>query len=286
MGDERASGRIIWVSTVVLCLEAALALVGSVVYGQTQESPNAGGNYALGVLALPVLAAGGACLAVAVSAAFVLPVVRLSSVLARKFGRHEAWWVPVVVATVLATLSAAAAGAGAVDWVAAVGLWSAATVGLSVPALLGRLRRRRLVGPVVGWGMTAVIGVGVLGAVALQTNIIEAYRPPLMSPAALVGTWSDGDGATLTFTADGSVIASGVKDHELDENFDTVAKACTGEGTWTYEPGDDAWLQEVSVDLPACQWSPWNVGGTQERTTLYQYIGDPDSWDLYSLSKT
>ncbi|MFE6888209.1 hypothetical protein [Streptomyces sp. NPDC057694] len=286
MGQEFSFGRVFWVSMVTLLLETALALVVAAVYSQTLESPNVGGHYGLGVLALPFLAAAGAVLAAVVSVAIVLPAVRLSGQLGRRFGGREAWWwVPLVVAAILAPPSEAAALSGPVDWQSATSSWSAATVALTVPALIGRSQRRRLLGAVAAWGLLAVLGVAVLGAVALQTNLLQAYRPPTISRTALVGTWSDGRGATLTFTADGRATSSSVRDYELDEDFNVVAKACTGEGTWSYAAGGDPWNQEVNVDLPECEWAPWNVGGTQEQTTLYHYVGDPDSWDLYKLRR-
>ncbi|SCF75559.1 hypothetical protein GA0115255_105313 [Streptomyces sp. Ncost-T6T-2b] len=40
------------------------------------------------------------------------------------------------------------------------------------------------------------------------------------------------------------------------------------------------------MSIEWCGFAPWNVGGTANRPTLYQYIGDPDSWDLYVLRRT
>ncbi|MEV6550915.1 hypothetical protein AB0M57_19715 [Streptomyces sp. NPDC051597] len=275
----------LWISMVVLFLEAVLALVVAVVYGQTRESPNAGGGYALGLLALPFVAAAGAFLGAALSAVFVLPAIQVAAALGRRYGGRNAWWwVPLVLAAAFAPLAMGAALLGAADWTTAGGSWMVATVALTVPALVGRSRRGTF-GAVAGWGVLAVISVGVLGGVALGTHLLPAYHPPTMSAPTLVGTWSDGKGATLTFTADGRVTASGVQDERLDENLGSEVARCTGEGTWTFEAGRDTWSQEVDVSVQDCQWLPWNVGGTQERPTLYQYIGDPDSWDLYKLRK-
>ncbi|GAA0613340.1 hypothetical protein GCM10010394_49120 [Streptomyces crystallinus] len=276
----------VWASSVVLLLEAALTLVVTVVYNQTRESPNVGGNYALGLLAAPCAAVAGAVLAAAVSGAIVLPVVRVSGALGRKFsGRERWWWAPLVMAAVLAVLWLAAAVGGAVPWSLCAVLWGVVTsAALALPAWATGSRCVRRTGAVAGWGALFVIGVGVLGCVALRLNLLQTYRPPTLSPAALVGTWSDNEGATLRFAADGKVTATGVKEHR-EENFNTTVKPCTGKGTWTFDEGENSWTQEVHVTLPDCSWPAWNIGGTQEQPTLYQYIGDPDSWDLYTLKK-
>lgn len=287
VGQERSYGRMLLVSMLVLFLEAVLVLVVSAVYGQTQESPNAGGNYALGLLALPFLAVAGAFVGGAVSLVLVLPTVWLSDVLGRRFGGREVWWwVPLVAAAVaLAPVIVGAALAGAVASLAVIKSWLLATTMLTVPALLSRPRRRGLFVPVALWGTLVVVSAGTLGGIALYTGLLEEYHPPTITRATLFGTWSDGKGGTLAFTADGRVTASGVDNHVLDESFDNVVKECTGQGTWTFEAGKSSWNQETDVTIQGCGWAPWNVGGTEDRITLYQYIGDPDSWDLYELKK-
>ncbi|MGW8981325.1 hypothetical protein ACWGQ9_01535 [Streptomyces parvus] len=295
---EWLSGRSVQLSILVLLLEAMLAYVVSLVYGVTQESPNAGVGSGMFIFFLPVLAVFAGGIAGALTVGLVLPTAWLSEVLGRRFGSREAWWwVPVaagavslVVVTVVAPL-AGGAGAGVV----ALG-WFLTTAALTVPALLRRSRRERIFKPVILWGVAAVVLTAVLGGVGLATGVLKEYRPPALTSADIVGRWSDGQGGTVTFTADGRVTAVDVDD-DLDgwdpeddatdpdgpEGADT---RCSGQGTWTYEPGGGTWSQEVDLTIDSCGFDVWNVGGTASRPTLYQYIGDPDSWDLYVLRRT
>ncbi|MFB9392297.1 hypothetical protein ACFPM3_04885 [Streptomyces coeruleoprunus] len=285
MEPKRSWGRALLISMLVLFLEAALALVVAVVYGFTQESPNAGGTYAL---ALPLLAVVGAFAGAAVSLALVLPAVWLSEALGRRFGGREAWWwVPPAAATAaLVPVVAGVVLSDAADWGVAVKSWLVVTASLTAPIWFSRLRRRGLFGSLALWGTLVVACAGTLGGIALHTGLLEEYRPPTITPAALVGTWSDGRGGTLTVAPDGRVTAFGVDDHGMDANVDIVVNECTGEGTWTFDAGENPWTQRVDLTVHDCQWPAWNVGGTAERITLYQYIGDPDAGHLYELTKT
>ncbi|MGW1869805.1 hypothetical protein ACWCPS_30135 [Streptomyces mauvecolor] len=283
MEQKRSYGRMLLVSTLVLLLEAALAVVVAMVLGQTRESPNAGGNYALGILALPVFAVVGVVLAAVVSAFLVLPAIWLSDALGRRFGGRTAWWwVPLTTAAVTLATVVLMVPADRAEWARAIEWRLLVAVLLTAPALIGRSRRRRLFVPVLLWGMLAVAGTGTVGALALGTGLLQEYRPPTLTPAALAGTWSDGKGGSLTLTPDGRAAASGVDE---DTGFGDGVKKCAGQGTWTLKPGTNAWDQAVEVNVGDCSWEAWNVGGTKARVTLYHYIGDPDSWDLYELRK-
>lgn len=300
MEKKRPYGLSLLLSILVLHLEAAIALVVSIVYGVTQESPNTGvGGSAMFVLLLPVIAVFTTVAAAVLSLTLVLPTAWLSDVLGRRFGGREVWWwVPAVAAAVsllVVGVVVVLSGGGAGPVAVTTG-WLLTTAALTVPALLWRSRRKRVFGPVLLWGVVAVVLTGVLGGVGLSTGLLREYRPPAVTSADIVGTWSDGKGGTLTFTADGRVTAVDVDEDALDvwdmpddEDAEDPAdshNSCTGQGTWAFEPGVNRWSQGVEVSFDACSYDTWNIGGTESRPTLYQYIGDPDSWDLYKLTRS
>src|SRR5690606_36909677 len=197
-------------------------------------------------------------------------------------GREVWWWVPAVAAAVsllVVGVVVVLSGGGAGPLALATG-WLLTAAALTVPALLWRYRRNRVFAPVLLWGVVAVVLTGVLAGVGLSTGLLREYRPPAVSSADIVGTWSDGKGGTLTFTADGRVTAVDVDEGSLDvwdmpddEDAEDPAdshNSCTGQGTWAFEPGVNRWSQGVDVSFDACSYDTWNIGGTESRPTLYQ----------------
>ncbi|MBW3705597.1 hypothetical protein DTB58_16175 [Streptomyces griseus] len=288
MTKKRLWGLSLLLSILALLIEAVVAYVVAVVHGFTQEPPSLGGGSVMFVFFLPVVAVFGTAVAGVVSVVLVLPTVRLSAVLGRRFGGREAWgWVPAVAAAVSLVLVVALSGGSGPVGIAVA--WPLTTAALTVPALLWRSRRERIFGPVLLWGLVSVVLTAVLGGAGLATGIIPEYRPPAVTSAELVGRWSDGLGGTLTFTADGRVSAVDVgaeDDDDGGDDSDSEPDACTGQGTWSYEAGEDTRSQVLTIDVPPCTFGYWNIGGRDGRPTLYQYVGDPDSGDLYELTKT
>ncbi|MFF8961594.1 hypothetical protein ACF1BK_02370 [Streptomyces globisporus] len=116
---KRLFGLSLLLSILVLLLEATVALVVSLVYDVTQESPNAGGGgSAMFIFLLPVLAVFATAIAGALSVGLVFPTAWLSGVLGRRFGGRDMGWVPVAAGAVslviVAAVVALAGGAGAV----------------------------------------------------------------------------------------------------------------------------------------------------------------------------
>lgn len=274
-------------SLLVLGFEAMLGLVVGQVALATTEAP-AMGPGSLTLALLPLFAVLGALFGVLFSHAVVLPVVWLGDGLARLFRRPRAWWWTLPSAALIA-LPASFLLARRTDPTmtpAMLALWAGVAASSLPAALLARLRgpRRswRPVGRVALWGAGTVVGAAVLGSLALATGVVEAYEPPTVTGRTLVGSWANGDPDTLVLRADGTATATGLAQFEDDG---TRAEPCTGRGSWAFEAGADAWKQSVAVRIPGCPSQDWQVGGSEDHVTLYVHVGDPDSMDLYELSR-
>ncbi|MFE2857214.1 hypothetical protein ACFXJO_39615 [Streptomyces lavendulae] len=285
MDRKRSYGRVLVVSALVGCLEVALAVVVVLLYVRTQPPPDTPVDrsaLAAGLLSFGTLVA---VIALLLSVVFVLPAVALADLIARRTGGREAWWVPPVVAALVAPPIVAVAAYNGVRTRSVLLFWAAATAVLSTGGLVARLRRRALVGKVALWGAGLVAGTGLLGTLGLAVGLLPAYEPPSIGATAMVGTWVDHTSGTLVFTSDGRVTASGVGDHAPDDPPGGPSRTCSGSGTWSYEPGRDARTQEVRVRVPGCSWPVWSVGGTDRTPRIYLHVGRPGSGKLYQLRK-
>ncbi|WP_196942918.1 hypothetical protein [Streptomyces sclerotialus] len=275
------------VAAVVLYLACVLALEAAGLWEVTQESVERPDSLLWLPILAPVGALCGAPVFFAAVGAFVLPTLAL----ARRAGR-DWWWVPVVAALValVAALATAALGAGraTVLW-----LWPLLWVSVGGAALLARCVTLRtpsgarpglLVSKVAGCGVLAVVVVHALGAAAVRTGSIDAYRPPRLSPAHMTGAWSDGRGGTLRLAGDGTAAADRLLSEDFDHAFGDVR--CDGSGTWTHEPADDPWDQTVTIDIGGCSGSEWRISGTRARPKLAYQYGDPDKPRWYTLTRT
>jgi hypothetical protein len=289
-GRGRNYAWMLTMSLLVLGFEALLGLVAVMVWGATLEKADVGPN-GLGLVGLavflPVAALVGALAAAVLSHVVVLPAVWLGDALARLFRRRPAWWW-VLLAAVAVPLPVVAL----VEWRNGHGLgpgtlarWALVAAVAVPPALLCRLRGPGRgwapIGVVALWGVGAVVGAGLLGGVALATGVLESYEPPRVSREVLTGTWSDGEEVVLVLRPDGTATATGVAQFDFEERV----APCSGEGTWSFDPGAGTWEQSIEIVVPGCAQDDWQLMGTSERPTLYSYIGDPDSVDLYELTR-
>jgi hypothetical protein len=288
-------GAVLTASVSVLSVEAGIGAIALFVWGQTQESPGLSYN-PLGVFFLilmaPFVAAAGAALGSLLSVGVVMPLLVVAGWLGRRLSGREAWWwVPAAAAGTAASALAAAVFLEA-GFLAGLGGWLAVTAALAAPALIARrlllpdrpwLSGGVMFGRVALYGTLAVVTAATLAGIGLYAGI--GYEPPLLSTERVAGTWSDGKGGTLRLTADGKATATRVGTFDLDDSFDPVVHACTGTGTWEYDPGDGPWSQKVDVSVGDCSMDTWEVFGTPEHPKLFVYIGDPDSWDLYILQR-
>ncbi|MEX0173433.1 hypothetical protein [Streptomyces sp. LMG1-1-1.1] len=292
-------GAVVSASVSVMFVEAAIGMIAYGVWERTLEGPELPYN-ALGFLvmavAAPFLALAWAVLGAFLTVGVVMPVLASAAWLGRRFSGREAWgWVPAATAlaaappvVVLAILAEAGLLAGLVGWLTA-------TVALTAPALIARRLllpdRRTLTGRgmfwrVAGYGTLAVVSALAVAGIALFAG--AGYEPPRLNAEQLTGTYSDGDGGTLTLGPDGKAMASRVDTFDFHETVDPSGpriRECSGVGTWAFDPIGDPHTVTVSIDSCPADMDSWSVYGTREHPKLYVFVGDPDSWELYTLRR-
>ncbi|MER5888298.1 hypothetical protein ABT160_31140 [Streptomyces sp. NPDC001941] len=281
--QDRDYGSLLMLSMSVLFVEAVLATTTQRLYADTQPSPSMAGSGVPGMLFLPVFLVVGAFFGWVVSHVLVLPAVWISTWLGRRHPAWARWWGPVAVAAVLCL--------AAVGWIGALAgvrepstfalTWLVTTLAVAVPALASRSRRPFAAADTALWGTFAALTTAVLGLVVSASGVLPRYHPPTLQPATLVGTWSDGNGGTVTFTRDGTLQAESINTYSLDKHSGT----CTGSGTWAL--GQPRAYQDLTLNFSVarCTTRDWEVGGTNSDITLHHYVGDPDSGHLYELHK-
>ncbi|MGW1374841.1 hypothetical protein ACWD6P_11300 [Streptomyces sp. NPDC002446] len=280
------SGRAVVVSMATLFAEAVCAGVGLVLYGFTQEGPI--GSPIL-VIFLPFVLALGAIPGFVVTAAVVLPALTLARWAVGWSGRpgRPKWWWTVAATPFAAAAATAVCGVflalrtGSVGPFAAYAACWAVLTAAAVPAALlaalaargtGTLRTVRIAATVAGGALLAAFAAGALGVAALLTGLLPAYEPPRLDRADLVGVWEDGSGGTLVLRSDGVARAARVGE---------PGERCGGVGSW--EP--ERFMGEGRVLVSGDCGGEWLIGGTEERPTLYYFLGDPDDWKRYVLTR-
>ncbi|MEU8760102.1 hypothetical protein [Streptomyces sp. NPDC048659] len=292
-------GSVVVACTSVLSVEAVIAVIAVYVWELTKETPPLPYNglaVFVMVVALPFVAAAGAALAALLSICVLMPMLAVAARLGRAVSGREAWWwVPAAAGGVAALPAGAEALTGETGLLGCVAGWLVATVALAVPALTARrlllperprLSGGAMFGYIALWGTLAAVTAFTLAGIAVFAGV--GYEAPRLDEAQVAGTYADGEGGTLTLAPDGTATANRVKTFTYDEHStQPLAKECTGAGTWTYTPADSPTSQRVDVTIDACPglMDSWNTYGSAAHPKLYVFMGDPDTWDIYTLRR-
>ncbi|MBQ1124256.1 hypothetical protein KBY19_29965, partial [Streptomyces sp. B15] len=167
-----------------------------------------------------------------------------------------------------------------------LGLVPAVLCTRAVTVLRGTGARFGLAGVVSVCGLTLSAVVLVGGLAAYGTGLIQGYEPPRLTAAKLVGTWTDGQGGTLTLRADGTAVANGLDVHTAEAaDGGHAPEQCSGSGSWARDASPSG-TPQLGLNGSGCmEGIGWQFGGTEEQPTLYYWIGDPDSLDRYTLHR-
>ncbi|MFF3392485.1 hypothetical protein ACFYW1_16355 [Streptomyces sp. NPDC002669] len=282
----------IGVETVIAALVAGLYIL---------QFESHGGEGGLGwlfgtVFALVLLAVISVIAALAGSAMAVLPLVLLGRAVARRTGRRDSWQLTLATVAVVAVALALLIGSfmllvGFGDLLVYPVLALSLIVGLAPATLCARAAgnpgkpgaRWRVLGGVAlgGLGLLAVTLAG--GVAAYSSGILKIYEPPRLTEADMVGTWTDGDGGSLRFEADGTVTAKGVNEYEATGE---QSGACNRTGKWQLTENEDAG-RPLELGIADCESLSfgWDIGGTEEHPTVFTWIGEPDSGERYILTR-
>ncbi|MEU9000898.1 hypothetical protein [Streptomyces sp. NPDC048551] len=247
------------------------------------------------IFALVLLAVMSVIAGLAGSAMAVLPLVLLGRAVARRTGRRDSW--QLTLATVAVVAVALALVIGSCTLLAGFGglliypvLALSLIVGLAPAILCARAAgnpgkpgaRWRVLGGVALGGLGLLVVTLAVGVAAYSSGILKIYEPPQLTEADMVGTWTDGDGGSLRFEADGTVTAKGVIKYEATGE-QSGASNCTGTWQLTENEGDRPF--ELSIaDCESLSFG-WDIGGTEEHPTVFTWIGEPDAGERYILTR-
>ncbi|MFC8510431.1 hypothetical protein ACFU3J_17455 [Streptomyces sp. NPDC057411] len=278
-----------------------IAALVAVLYGLQSESH--GGEGGLGWLAgavvwLVLLAVVSVIAGPAGSAMAVLPLVLLGRAVARRTRRRDSWRLTLATVAIVAAALALLIG----SWMLLAGLGPGGllvypVVALSLivglaPATLCARAAGNPGQPGARWGVLGGVALGGLGlfgvtlavgVAAYGSGVLKVYEPPRLTEADMVGTWTDGDGGSLRFEADGTVTAKGVNAYEATGE-QSGASNCTGKWQLTENDGVGRPYELRIVDCGSLSFG-WDIGGTEEHPTVFTWIGEPDSGERYILTR-
>ncbi|MQS38989.1 hypothetical protein [Streptomyces katsurahamanus] len=208
-----------------------------------------------------------------------LPVAAIAPWAARRAGGPEWGW--------RALLTAVFAAVHAVPWAwlgagyPAAWAWIAAG---AVPPLLAVDRARRRTEPVRRvWRWTAaatallVPATVALLALATMAGVLKEYEPPELTAAQLAGEWAGPGDRLLSLGTDGRAAFADVP-VAVDDSL------CDGAGRWSLDTSGHR--DEILLGTGDCGGEiAWLIGGTEKRPELSVFLGDPDSGDLFILTR-
>ncbi len=290
------------VGAVAIGAEAVLAALVAVLYGLQSESH--GGEGGLGwlfgtVFALVLLAVVATIAGLVGSAMAVLPLVLLGRAVTRRTGRRDSWQLTLATVAVVAVALALLIGScmllagfdGPGDLLVYPVLALGLIIGLAPATLCARAAgnpekpgaRWRVLGGVALGGLGLLAVTLAVGVAAYGSGILKIYEPPRLTEADMVGTWTDGDGGSLRFEADGTVTAKDVDQYEATGER-SGASDCTGKWQLT---GNDGVGRPYELGIADCEGLSfgWDIGGTEERPTVFTWIGERDSGERYVLAR-
>jgi hypothetical protein len=130
----------------------------------------------------------------------------------------------------------------------------------------------------------AVLVVLILGTV-IVLRVLGETTPVTPLRAAIVGTWTNPDGARLILRPDSTYTASGMP--YIDDGMQNDALPGNGSGTWEIEPWDSSSGSGGGVDLTADSGSGTflTTAGDPARPEVFATIGDPDDGDDFDFSR-
>lgn len=135
-----------------------------------------------------------------------------------------------------------------------------------------------------------LIAVGIpLVPIALLFAVLAARDVGLPTPvtpdrSGIIGVWTNPDGGTIDFAADGTVTTRGLPILEDAGGFDDLPG--NGNGTWQIDPwnprigsggGIQVWMGDDETEL--------NTTGDPAHPSLFASIGDPDDDDDFTFTK-
>ncbi|MGW2439443.1 hypothetical protein ACWCY1_22230 [Streptomyces goshikiensis] len=191
----------------------------------------------------------------------------------------HAWWVTALWEVPFGRAAAWIAGTGALPLVAA---WHARRRSLGWGAMLARI------GALTGITLLAALAGAFLQA---RTGWL-AYEPPRLERDQYAGTWVGGGGAhRLRLDGNGGAEAGNLP---LEDRSTTLWDACSGTGTWAFEPQDAAGgpgpsggaRDRVTLTIESCgRMLDWRIGGTAGRPELFTVVDASDSRRVITLHR-